>query len=279
MLGTAQDGGVPHIGCRCPTCDAAREDPIHRRLAPSIAIVEREGPRAWLVDASPDLPVQLELVREALGATTKSGIPLSAILLTHGHMGHVWGLGYLGKEGMMPRGLPVFAPPGVVRYLRENRPFKDLTEHGALDLRVVRAGDEVPFAEGLKATPLSVPHRTDVSDTVGWLFEGIKHTILYAPDMDSLDCVMVDIISSVDIAVIDGTFYSADEIPGAMTTVPHPPVEQSMELLIDAVRRGTRVIYTHLNHTNPLCDPGSPAMEDVLLKGFEVATDGLTLEV
>jgi glyoxylase-like metal-dependent hydrolase (beta-lactamase superfamily II) len=141
FLGTAQDGGVPHIGCRCPTCQAARDDPLQRRLSPSVAIVEREGPRAWLLDASPDLPEQLELVREALGATDKSGIPLSAILLTHGHMGHVWGLGYLGKEGMMPRNLPVFAPPGVVRYLRENRPFKDLVEFGAIDLRPGPQGD------------------------------------------------------------------------------------------------------------------------------------------
>jgi pyrroloquinoline quinone biosynthesis protein B len=241
--------------------------------------VEKEGPRAWLLDASPDLPEQLELIREALGATDKSGIPLSAILLTHGHMGHVWGLGYLGKEGMMPRNLPVFAPPGVVRYLRENRPFKDLIEHGAVDLRSIRPGDEVPFAQGLKATPLAVPHRTDVSDTVGWLFEGLKNNLLYAPDMDVLDDVMVDVIASVDIAIIDGTFYSRDEIPGAMTMVPHPPVERSMELLQGAVRKGTRVIFTHLNHTNPLCDPTSTAMEDLLQRGYEVAADGMTLEV
>ena len=106
-----------------------------------------------------------------------------------------------------------------------------------------------------------------------------ERNILYAPDMDVLDDVMVDVISSVDIAIIDGTFYSASEIPGAMTMVPHPPVERSMELLQAAVRRGTRVIFTHLNHTNPLCDPTSSAMEDLLQKGFEVAADGMTLEI
>jgi pyrroloquinoline quinone biosynthesis protein B len=97
--------------------------------------------------------------------------------------------------------------------------------------------------------------------------------------MDVLDDVTVDIIASVDIAIIDGTFYSTDEVPGAMAAVPHPPVKRSMEMLQGAVRRGTRVVFTHLNHTNPLCDPSSPAMEEVLLRGFEVAADGMTLEI
>ena len=279
VLVTAQDGGVPHIGCRCPTCDAARSDQDLRRLAPSAAVVDPEGGRAWLVDASPDLPVHLETVREALGATDTSGIPLSAVLITHIHIGHYWGLGHMGKEGMMPKGLMVMAPPGAARFLRKNRPFKDMMDYGALDIRAVRPGEGIPLAEDLSVTAHAVPHREDFSDTVAWAIKGPRATVLYAPDMDVLDDATINLVASVDVAVLDGTFYSAEEIPGVMRSVPHPPVVETMDALRGAIEGGTRVIYTHLNHTNPLCDPGSEETRAVLTRGFEIAADGLVIDI
>jgi pyrroloquinoline quinone biosynthesis protein B len=279
VLGTAQDGGLPHVGCRCTMCNAARTDPGLRRLAPSVAIVDKETRRAWMVDASPDLPEQLEIIRGEMGVLDTTGIPLSAVLLTHIHMGHYWGLGHFGKEGMMPRGLLVLSPPGASTYLRQNRPFKDLVAYGALDVQSVRSGDDVPLTEGLRATPVGVEHREDFSDTVAWLFEGPIHSILYAPDMDRIDEVMVDLIASVDVAFVDGTFYSGDEVPGAMGTVPHPPVGTTMAQLKGAVEGGTRVIYTHLNHTNPMCDPDALETQTVTSAGFEIASEGMTLDI
>jgi hypothetical protein len=32
VLGTAQDGGFPQVGCREPACARARDDEDHRRL-------------------------------------------------------------------------------------------------------------------------------------------------------------------------------------------------------------------------------------------------------
>ena len=279
LLGTAQDGGVPHVGCRCPTCEGARTDPGLRRLAPSAAVVDRDGGRAWLLDASPDLPEQLEAVRDALGTTDRSGIPLSAILITHIHMGHYWGLGHLGKEGMMPKGLMVLVPPIAARFLRKNRPFKDMMELGALDYRAVRPGEEIPLAEDLSVTSHIVPHRDDLSGTVAWQVRGPRTSLLYAPDMDVLDDATVNLIGGVDIALVDGTFFSADEIPDLMRTVPHPPVSGTIDALRGAIEAGTRVIFTHLNHTNPLCNPDSAESALVRDRGFEVAAEGLTIEI
>ena len=36
VLGTAQDAGIPHIGCYCPNCQRARKEPALARLKPSI---------------------------------------------------------------------------------------------------------------------------------------------------------------------------------------------------------------------------------------------------
>ena len=267
------------MACRCPTCEAARVGRIPRRLASSAAVIDRKGGRAWLIDASPDLPEQMETVRDAMGGSKVSGVPLSAILLTHIHMGHYWGLGHLGKEGMMPRGLPVIAPPAAARFLGENRPFKDMVEWGALDVRVSHPGDTINLTEDLSMRPVTVPHRADFSDTVAGLVEGPREKVLYAPDMDRLEDSFVDVMTSVDMAIIDGTFYYRDEIPGAMDRVPHPPVEESIVRLRRVLEEGTRVAFTHLNHTNPLCDPRSYEFEQVVSQGFGVLLDGYAVDI
>jgi pyrroloquinoline quinone biosynthesis protein B len=278
-LGTGQDCGVPHVGCRCTTCTAARQGRFPRRLAASAAIVDREGGRAWLIDASPDMPEQLEAVKDALGGVHGSGIPLDGILITHIHMGHYWGLGHLGKEGMMPRGLPVIAPPGVARFLQENRPFRDMVGWGAIEVRKVQPGEDVRLAEGLRVRAERVPHREDFSETVAWLVEGPRQRVLYAPDMDQLEDGLVDLMGRVDVSLVDGTFFYRDEIPGAMGTVPHPPVEESMVRLRRVIEAGRRVVYTHFNHTNPLCDPRSPEFERMVSQGFGIALDGLAFDI
>lgn len=279
MLGTAQDGGVPHVGCTCTTCEGVRRGSLPKRSASSAAVVDPASGMAWLIDASPDLPAQLEVVRGALGWQGRSGIPLSGVLLTHIHMGHYWGLGHLGKEGMMPRGLPVRGPPQTARFLRENRPFRDMVEMGALDVGPVQPGEDLFMAGGATFRPVAVPHRDDFSDTVAWLVSGPRETVLYAPDMDYLEPSFVDLVSRVDMAIVDGTFYTGDEIPGAMDRVPHPPVVETMEALGPAVEKGTRVAFTHLNHTNPLCDPRSPEFGTVVSRGFGVVLDGFALDI
>ncbi len=279
MLGTAQDGGVPHIGCTCHTCEGAREGTIPRRLAASAAVVEPMEGRAWLIDASPDLPVQLEVVRDALGGPKRSGIPLSGVLLTHIHMGHYWGLGHLGKEGMMPRGLPVRGPPKTARFLNDNRPFKDMVEMGALDVASVRPGEDLVMGAGVSFRPITVPHRDDFSDTVAWQVNGPRWRVLYAPDMDFVEPSFLNLVSRVDMAIIDGTFYTRHEIPGSMYTVPHPPVEETVKTLRPAIDGGTRIAFTHLNHTNPMCDPRSQEFEHVVSQGFGVMLDGYAIDI
>src|SRR5205807_1768978 len=53
LLGTAQDGGVPHLGCRQPRCERARRDPTLARRVTSLGIIDSEAQKAYLVDATP----------------------------------------------------------------------------------------------------------------------------------------------------------------------------------------------------------------------------------
>ena len=48
-----------------------------------------------------------------------------------------------------------------------------------------------------------------------------------------------------------------------------------MDLLEPLVRKGrTRVLFTHLNHSNPALEPRSSARALVLKRGFGIAAEG-----
>jgi pyrroloquinoline quinone biosynthesis protein B len=38
-----------------------------------------------------------------------------------------------------------------------------------------------------------------------------------------------------------------------------------------------RIVFTHLNHSNPAVDPASPEARAVREAGFEIASDGLSI--
>src|SRR5262245_19762455 len=63
VLGTAQDGGLPQIGCDDENCRAARADPARRRLVTSILLCDPRDGRRWLFDCTPDLAEQVERAR------------------------------------------------------------------------------------------------------------------------------------------------------------------------------------------------------------------------
>ena len=63
VLGTAQDGGLPQLGCRAACCERARVEPSAARAVASILVVDPEAGQRWLLDATPDLPSQVERAR------------------------------------------------------------------------------------------------------------------------------------------------------------------------------------------------------------------------
>ena len=99
LLGVAQDGGYPQAGCRGACCAPAWRDSARRGRAVSLGIADPLTGERWLIDASPDLPIQLHDLDGSLGNDVSLPV-LSGVLLTHGHIGHYTGLMYLGRESM-----------------------------------------------------------------------------------------------------------------------------------------------------------------------------------
>ena len=276
VLGSIQDGGLPQAGCYTDRCERARLDPYY---VASLCLVEPDSGRAWLVDATPDLVRQLDVIPgQAFRRRAAERRPFEGILLTHAHIGHYLGLALLGREALAIDPTPCYCSSRMADFLASNGPWSLMVEEGRLDLRVLEPERPTRLAEDLEVTALPVPHRDEYSDTLGLVFRGPRQSLLYLPDIDRWDLwdrKIEDVVASVDVAMLDATFYSAAEVPGRdQDQIRHPLVTDTVRRLGEAARGGRTVVLTHLNNSNPVLDDGSPERTSVLEAGFQVARAG-----
>jgi pyrroloquinoline quinone biosynthesis protein B len=269
VLGIAQDGGVPHLGCRQKLCVEARRDPAKRRLVASLGVVDHAAGRRFLVDATPDFPAQVERL---------GGLP-DAILLTHAHIGHYLGLAQLGREVLGAKRIPVYCTARMADFLRENGPWRRLVALENIEIREIAPGIEFELTPSLKATAIRVPHRDEDSDTVAYLLAGRERQVLWLPDIDKWekwDRRIEDVIRGAPVlAFVDGTFDSADEIPGrSIRDIPHPLVPETVARFgARAPAPPSKLLFVHLNHTNRLLWDAA-ARRELEQKGFGIASEG-----
>lgn len=281
VLGTAQDGGYPQLGCKQPHCQVALEDPSLRRLVASALVVDPATGERWLLDATPDLPEQLELASPHAAPEGARGRPplFTGIFLTHGHMGHYTGLMHLGREAYASESTPVYATARMGAFLSENGPWSLLFKAGHLEHVELVPGERCTLNERLTIVPFEVPHRGEFSDTVGFLVEGPSASALFLPDIDKWERWSVeieDVLARADVALLDGTFFDGDELPGRdMSEIPHPFIVESLARFegLPAAERD-KIRFFHLNHSNPAIDAGSAARARIQQAGMHVAGDG-----
>lgn len=276
VLGSAQDGGLPHAGCSCEHCEAAAAGD-GRRLVASLALLTDIGP--VLVDATPDIREQLRMLAD-VGSDERGRVdrkPLAGILLTHAHMGHYTGLMHLGFEAVNAERVGVWATPAMNAFLRDNAPWDQLVELGNVELHDLAPGSAVTLG-GVEITAFEVPHRNEFADTVGFRFAGPRSTIVYIPDTAPWDRWRVapeSLLRDADVAIVDGTFFSLDELPGrSVESTGHPLMLDTLERFASLQRGGVDFAFTHLNHSNPAVDARSKASRMLRARGFEVVREG-----
>lgn len=267
VLGIAQDGGVPHLGCQQERCVRARRDPSARRLVAALGLVDHAAGRRFIIDATPDFAAQVD----------RLGSLPDAILLTHAHMGHYLGLAQLGREVLGAKRMPVYCTASMARFLRENGPWKRLVALENIEIHEIQPGTEFALTPSLRATAIRVPHRDEDSDTVAYLVTGPHRELLWLPDIDKWekwDRSIADLVSERRLlAFVDGTFFSADEIPGrSIRDIPHPLVPETVARFGQAPRPPSKVLFVHLNHTNRLLRDAA-ARRNLERKGFGIARE------
>ncbi|HSR49275.1 MAG TPA: MBL fold metallo-hydrolase [Acidobacteriota bacterium] len=280
VLGIAQDGGAPQTGSKH---HPGWEDPAQVRRVVSLGLVDPRSGRRWMFEATPDFKRQLHHLDRTAPHPDSPG--LEGIFLTHAHIGHYTGLMLLGHESLGARQVPVYAMPRMGQFLRSNGPWDQLVRYGNIQLRDLRANETVELAADLKVTPLSVPHRQEYSEVVGFRIEGPERSVLFIPDIDGWEewdeqgTRIEDVIRQVDVAYLDGSFFANGEIPGRdMSGFPHPFITHSMERFASLpAEERAKVRFIHLNHTNPALDADSRARKAVEEAGMRVAREGETV--
>ncbi|MFF7972432.1 pyrroloquinoline quinone biosynthesis protein PqqB [Streptomyces sp. NPDC007905] len=289
LLGTAAGGGFPQWNCACALCAAARKGELPSRTQ-ECAAVSGNGRDWWLLNASPDLRTQLTATPALWPGPGPRDTPLRGVLLTDAEADHVTGLTELRGAA----GLKVYAAPPVRGVLTPARAALD--RYASWEWADSLADGGFVLAGGLVVTahqvgtkiPKYVPSAPEPGGpwVTAYRVEDLAggRVLLYAPCVGAWSPVLDDLCASADCVLLDGTFFAADEMGTAVRTgagqvaMGHLPVtgpQGSLEAL--ARHPGPRRIYTHLNNTNPLLDPGSPARARVAEQGVEVLPDGAEL--
>lgn len=277
VLGVAQDAGVPQAGT---TDSAAWADSTLRQYASSLGLIDPLTRERWVLDATPDFREQLHALDLAQPTEQRPG--LAGILLTHAHIGHYLGLAQLGREVMGANSVPVYAMPQMRRFLNSNGPWNQLIELNNIEIRELEEDQSTRLNRRLSTTPIRVPHREEYSEVVGFTIQGPNRVALYIPDIDKWErwddwgVRIEDMLGSVDVAFLDGTFFADGELGDRdMSRIPHPFIAESMQRFSELSEYDrSKIQFIHLNHSNPVLLLDSPQRAQILQAGFGVASTG-----
>ncbi|HUE83808.1 MAG TPA: MBL fold metallo-hydrolase [Pyrinomonadaceae bacterium] len=248
FLGTGTSTGVPSIGCECETCTSS--DPRDKRLRVSILI--EHGGQTVLVDTSADFRQQ------ALKSRLKR---LDAVLITHCHADHIFGLDDIRPLNFRYGALGVFASESAWPDIR--RIFKYIFEPshfgGGLPQIVphtVFPGASFMLGKELEITPLQVIHgRLPVT---AYRF----NKFAYATDLNEIPPETLSALKGIDVMVLDCLRFK--EHPT------HLWLDRALEYL-DELKPG-RAYLTHIAH-----DVKHARDSKVLPPGVQFAYDGLVV--
>ncbi len=249
FLGTGTSTGVPSIGCECETCTS--DDPRDKRLRVSIII--EHGGSTVLVDTSADFRQQ------ALRYGLKH---LDAVLITHCHADHIFGLDDIRPLNFRFGALGVYANDRA--WVDIKRIFKYIFEPsyygGGLPeviANVVEPGASFCVGNGLEITPLEVIHgRLPV---IAYRFNDFA----YLTDLSEIPRETIDALQGLDVLVLDCLRFR--EHPT------HLWVDKALEYV--AQLRPRRTFFTHIAH-----DIKHARDSAKLPAGVHFAYDGLVLE-
>ena len=250
FLGTGTSVGVPVVGCGCGVCTSA--DPRDKRTRTSVAVGLPAG--HLLIDTTPDLRGQL--LRESIAR-------IDAILYTHDHVDHVYGL-----DDVRPicyaagRPLPVFCEERVETRIR--RAFDYAFEAvpvpgGGVPKLTFERITTAPFTLlGAHVTPLRLGH--GVFDVLGFRFGAVA----YCTDTNLIPDETWPLLAGLDTLVLD-----------CLRPARHPTHLSLAEALAVAERVGARrTLLTHMGH-----EIGHAAVSAALPAGVELAYDGLEIAI
>ena len=308
IVGSAAGGGFPQWNCNYRLSRVARAGAagISRRTQSSLAA--SAGGRDWvLFNASPDVGQQIAQTPElqpSADAPLRS-TPICAVVLTNGDVDHIAGL--LSLRERQP--FAIYAAAQVLAVLRANSIFNVL-DPAIVPRRVLPPEGELKICDangrktGVTIESFAVPGKvalyledsvrpeadfsSDKGDTIGVRItrDNGGGSVFYIPGCARIDAVLRSRLDGAACLLFDGTVYTDDEMiaagVGEKTGARMGHLAMSGETGSIAKLAGARIgrsIFVHINNTNPVLDENSPEHAAVRASGWEVADDGMEIEL
>jgi pyrroloquinoline quinone biosynthesis protein B len=301
ILGSAAGGGFPQWNCGCEVCRMAWSgDPrVKPRTQASIAVTggtavdgaSCDAPFV-LINASPDLRQQI-IATPALQPRGLRMSPIAAVVLTGGEVDQTAGLLTLRERG--PFGL--YGTEGTLSTLAANSIFSVLAAD-VVPRHAIRPGTAFALPGGLEAELFLVPGKAplylegdnpalaaETEANVGIELRASGARLVFIPGAAKLTPAIAGRLADADVVLFDGTLFSDDEMIAAGAGVKsgrrmgHMPVGGPDGTLAALAGLARRRILIHINNTNPILIEGSPQRRAVEVAGFEVAEDGMRIEL
>lgn len=252
-----------------------------------------------LINASPDILTQIRATPALQPARQSRDTGITAVLLMDAQVDHVTGLLML-REG---KPIPLYCTASVWDDLTTGLPLVPVLAHYCgvqWHPLSIRQGHmeaiELPGINGIRFTPLALsskappysPHRENPhpGDNIGLIIENLAtgKKVFYAPGLGEIEPQVEAAMRSADCLLVDGTFWSADEMirlgfstkhAADMGHIPQSGLGGMIELLntMDTARK----ILIHINNTNPILDEDSEQHATLLQHGIEIAHDGMEI--
>lgn len=303
VLGSAAGGGFPQWNCNCVNCRRARAgDPNATPRTQSALAASADGERWLLLNASPDLRQQIQATPALHPRRGVRHSPLAAVLATNADVDHIGGLINL-REGQP---LALYASQRVHAVLDGNRIFevldREIVPRRTLDLdETMPVRDAVGAPIGLSIQIFAVPgkvalymERPDADsagaagDTVAvrLVDEASGRQAFYVPNCARLDADLARRLSGASLVFFDGTLFRDDEMIRAGLSqksgrrMGHVSMDGPDGALAGFADLDVgRKVFVHVNNSNPALLADSPERARVEAAGWQVAHDGLEIEI
>jgi pyrroloquinoline quinone biosynthesis protein B len=308
IVGSAAGGGFPQWNCNYRLSRAARAGAagISQRTQSSLAA--SVNGRDWvLFNASPDIRQQIAQtseLRPSADAPLRS-TPIRAVVLTNADVDHVAGLLTLRER----QPFAIYAAAQVLAVLQANSIFSVL-DPAIVPRRVLPPEGDLKIcdangrATGVTIESFAVPGKvalyledstlpeadfsSDKGDTIGVRITGDNGggSAFYIPGCARIDGVLRSRLEGAACLLFDGTVHTNEEMIAAGvgektgTRMGHLAMSGETGSIagLASVKIGRRV-FVHINNTNPVLDENSPEHAAVKAMGWEVAHDGMEIEL
>jgi pyrroloquinoline quinone biosynthesis protein B len=302
VLGSAAGGGFPQWNCGCPNCEGVRRGRIQARARTQESVaVSADGDEWFLLNASPEIRAQIESFTP-LQPRAPRDTPIAGILLTNGDLDHCLGLLCLRES----QPLTVYATDAVRHgFTQDNALYATLERFpGQVSWQRLTPGQAQPLQRNgsrsahLRVEAIAVPGqpplhlrervRPSLEDNIALKLtdERTGASLCYMSGVAGSTEGVRRAVADASALFFDGTFWSSDELiklglgSRRAEEMAHWPIGGPAGSLraLEGVGRGRR-IYIHVNNTNPVLREDSPERRELTAGGWEVAHDGLELEI